>query len=244
MQEDGNFALTVIGRNLMQAGYGKMVTATTTNLKGLAGRGLAVGQGLTACDNGFTDPLATAPDFTCATSGGQPGLTVAYAVDAYDATNSPTSGAGADCNGNDAGGMVTNSFFIATKSGESSQSLFCSGNGSTTSQPILNNVDKMVVTYGVDTTGANAVTKFFSVNGASSVAALPPNTGNNKKNWDQVVSVTICLELHSANSVTTNGAQTYLNCSATSTTATDKKLHAALTRTFTLRNRAAPTLAF
>lgn len=234
LQEDGNFALTVIGRNLVQAGYGAMVTATTTSFTGK--------KGITACDNGFKDPLAATPDLTCATTAGEPGFTVSYATEPYDAVNSAVSGAGTDCNGNNVGtaGIASNSFFVATKSGESSPSLFCNGNGSTTSQPILNNVDNMVLTYGVDTTGANSASRFLST--ASAVAALPYNPAN-KQNWDQVVSVTVCLEIKSTNNVTT-AAQTYVGCDPTTTiTATDKKLHGTVTRTFTLRNRAAPTLS-
>lgn len=229
LQEDGNFALSLIGRNLMQAGYGAMRTVSTTSF---------TGKGITACDNGFTDPLASTADFTCAGTAAEPAFSVSYSVDAYDSTNSPVSGIGTDCNGNNAGGTAVNRFFIATKSGETSSSLFCNGNGSATSQPILNNVDHMVLTYGVDTTGAYAASQFLSA--ASSVAALPFNPAN-KGAWDQLVSVTVCLEVHSTNNVA-NGGQTYVNCAGTSTTASDNKLHATLTRTFTLRNRAAPSL--
>jgi type IV pilus assembly protein PilW len=229
LQEDGNYALTLIGRNLMQAGYGAMRTVSTTSF---------TGKGLVACDNGFASPLAATPSFTCSGTAGEPGFTVSYSVDAYDSTNSPISGIGADCNGNNAGGTAVNSFFIATKSGETSSSLFCNGNGSTVSQPILNNVDHMVLTYGVDTTGVYAASQFLST--ASAVSALPLNAAN-KGGWNQLVSITVCLEVHSENIVTT-AAQTYQNCAGASTTATDKKLHATLTRTFTLRNRAAPSL--
>lgn len=229
LQEDGNYALSMIGRSLMQAGYGVMRTVTTTNFKG---------NGFTACDNGFANPLASTPDFSCAGTAAEPGFTVSYSVDAYDSVNSPVSGIGTDCNGNNANGTAVNNFFIATKSGETSSSLFCAGVAGTVAQPILNNVDHMVLTYGVDTAGTYAASRFPL--SASTVAALPSNPVN-KTGWDQLVSVTVCLEVHSTNTVT-NGAQTYVNCAGTSKTASDNKLHAALTRTFTLRNRAAPSL--
>ncbi len=227
--EDGNYALNLMGRNFMQAGYGKVLTGTTIDF---------IGKGLTGYDDCTAAPTST--KFACVT--GQPSFTISYQTD--DVYNQNT-GAGADCSNQDVGATTTtsapvaNSFFVAAKSGETSASLYCSGNAATsTPQPILNNVDKLVLIYGADIAGNYSAQQFYTT--AAGITALPMNALN-KANWDQVVSVTVCLEMHSTNNVV-NGLTTYKNCGGTTTTVTDKKMHISMTRIFTLRNRATPSL--
>lgn len=238
LQEDGRYAMALIGRNLMQAGFGNPVTRTTTDFVDVDGNIL---QGLRGCDTGFASPVAATPDFSCATAAGKPGFEVSYrAADLYDANT----GAGADCNGQSVNetstkpGIVNNRFFLYTKSGDSAPSLYCNGSGNAVSQPVLSNVEDMVVTYGADTKGA-FVTDKLNLN-ANDVKNLLPSA-NYKTTWNQVTSVQICLLISSANNVTPQ-AQTYVDCNGMSQTATDRKLRTAMTRVFTLRNNAASNL--
>ena len=54
LQEDAAYAMTLIGRNLMQAGFGNVVTSTTTDFVNPDG---TPAQGLKGCDNGFKSPV-------------------------------------------------------------------------------------------------------------------------------------------------------------------------------------------
>ena len=244
MQEDGRYAMALIGRNLMQAGYGKALTRTITDFVGADGK---PGLGLIGCDNGFVNPAAATAELACATAAGKPAFHVSYRVDGpYDSNT----GAGADCNGQNVVTLpatppwafvkeiVSNRFFLGTKDGVSS--LYCNGSGNTVSQPVLGNVEDMVVTYGVDTKDMFTPNQYLN---AADVEALPnpADEGRTIPKWKQVISVQVCLLLSSANNVTPQ-AQTYIDCKGVSQTATDRKLRTAMTSVFTLRNNATPSL--
>lgn len=239
LQEDGRYAMALIGRSLMQAGYGNVVTSTTTDFVNPDG---TAAQGLKGCDNGFASPVSAPLNFTCTTAAGKPGVQVSYRVeDTYDANT----GAGADCNGQNvdrttaAAGIVINRFFLYTKAGDSAPSLYCNGNGGTVAQPVLSNVEDMVLTYGADTKGTYSPDRYLD---AADAEALPLSASNKAK-WDQVVSVQVCLLISSANNVTPQ-TQTYTDCSGVPQTATDHKLRTAIRSVFTLRNNATPSLVF
>ncbi|WP_395822670.1 PilW family protein [Collimonas sp.] len=252
IQEDGRYALSLIGRNLMQAGFGHMQTGNTTDFPPQSPIELSKLKGLTGCSYGFATPVAAIP--TCAAApvpapssiSGPSAFTVAYTSEPYsDATN--ISGAGTDCSGTKAfnatstqGGVVINSFYLDS----ATKTLYCKGYaGSATPQPILSNVDNMVLTYGIDT--GNRYAPMKSTTDAAEAGATDAINGNNKVGWDRVVTVTVCLELHSANNVVTAAAgQSYYKCNAsTPTVATDRLLHTTMTRVFTLRNNATASLS-
>jgi len=233
LQEDAGYALALIGRSLTQAGFGNIVSSTKTDFSG---------QALKGCDNGFVNPAAGAPDFSCAGGTGKPAFQASYRVeDVYDSST----GAGADCNGQNvdlsspALGIAVNSFFLYTKSGATSPSLYCNGNGNTVSQPVLDNVEDMVLTYGVDTDGDFAPDKYLN---ATEVEALPVG-GSNRRNWDQVVSVQVCLLVASPNNVVGN-MRGYVDCAGNAQTGSDGRLRRAYTKVFALRNNTGPSLVY
>lgn len=248
LQEDGRNALGVIGRNIIQAGYGKLLTATTTDFAKLDG---SPAQGMKGCNGGFSNPKDTNLDPVCNASG-KPGLQVRYRV---DDTYNANSGVGADCNGENAAkynadgsanvtatdpGIVTNRFYLATKAGELTTSLYCNGSGAFTNpQPILSNVEDMLITYGADTTGDFTPDQYTT--NAAVIEALPISPNNNKTNWNQIISVKVCLQVASANNVVAS-AQTFTKCDGTSATASDKKLRTTFTNVFTVRNNSTPSL--
>lgn len=245
IQEDGYVAMNMIGRNLMQAGYGNMRTSTTTDFSGI---------GFKACQQGFKMPLTA--DFQCNTHPQELEFIVSYMVETVHgrgwngAITNIWDQSSADCNGTPPGYnalpeptsvAVINRYFTKTIDGETS--LFCQGNGKIinaqdAAQSMLGNIDKLMLTYGVDTNGIYAPSTFF--NNANDVDALPISRSN-KINWDQIISVKVCIALHSDNAVT-SAPQTYRDCDNTTRIAPNKKLHTTLTRTFTLRNHAQPTL--
>lgn len=239
IQEDGRFALNLIGRSLMQAGYGNMLTGNTTDFPPVSAPTLT---GLIGCDNGFAMPIAAVP--ACASAAGtDSAFAVSYTSEPYDATNSPISGAGIDCSGVKAigatatqGGLITNSFYRDA----ATSILYCMGNPGGTPQKILSNVDQMKVTYGVDTASKYVPTQ-MGVN--ASVAGAVPFNQNNRAGWGTVITATVCLDIHSSNNViSTSAGQTYTNCSGQSVTASDHLLHTTMTQVFTLRNNATPSL--
>ena len=225
MQQDGRSVMHLIGRNLMQAEFGHLIAleanAQPTDFSG---------QGLHGCDTGFANPgvFAAATPAACAAAG-SPAFEISYRVEDTVTTNI---GAGTDCNGQtvplNAAGHAVNRFYLATKSGETIQSLYCSGNGGAP-QPLLGNVEVMRLTYGVDTDGNRSPDRF--VNSAATVDGLSAD-------WRGVISVGVCLEVSSPNNVTPS-FQTYIDCSGASKTATDRRLRTVLNSTFTLRNNAA-----
>lgn len=244
LQEDGRYALSVIGRNLMQAGFGNMQTGNTTDFPPAAYSTL---KGLVGCSYGFAMPVAVPP--TCAgvpvpapAGAGPSAFTTSYTSEPYsDATN--ISGAGTDCSGTQVtgatstqGALVINSFYI------DANTLYCKGNaGLATPQPLLNNVDNMLVTYGIDT--GNQYVPLQSTTDATIAGVADNPNGNFKVGWDRVVTATVCLETHSTNSVVTGATgQTYFKCDGTQVTAPDRLLHTTMTRVFTLRNNATPSL--
>lgn len=248
LQEDGRYAMALIGRNLMQAGYGKALTRTITDFVDVDEK---PAQGLRGCDKGFVNPAVATADLTCATAAGKPAFHVSYRADGtYDANT----GSGADCNGQNVVDVpssppaafvkeiVSNRFFLATKAGDSTPSLYCNGSGNDLAQPILSNVEDMVVIYGVNSEGKFTPNQYLN---AAGVEALPnpADEGRTIPKWKQVISVQVCLLLSSANNVTPQ-AQTYTDCNGVQKTAADRKLHTAMTSVFALRNNATPSLTW
>ena len=237
VQEEGHIAMHRIGNDIMQAGYGKMRTTLTTSFAGI---------GFKACQTGFELPLTA--DFKCDKNAEQPGFIVSYMLEPNQISDDYYSNR-VDCNGNTYNyglgrppPVVINRYF--TKKIGNKTSLFCEGNGISSASnpklnPLLHNVDKLMLTYGVDTKGNYTPSTFLDK--ADDVERLPLSSAN-KTNWDQVINVKICVELHSDNFVAAGTPQIYEKCDGTMrVAATDKKLHTTLTRTFTLRNRALPT---
>lgn len=227
IQQDGRAVMHLIGRNLMQAGFGNLVT-----LNSVAPTDFSA-QGLFGCATGFDNPATfvagTKAACALAAAGKPAGFEVSYRV---DNTVNANIEAGTDCNGQaaslDASGnrVAVNRFYLADNAGSST--LFCSGNGSGP-QPLLGNVEVMLLTYGIDTDGDSSPDRF--VNSATDVNGLTAD-------WKGVVSVGVCLEISSANDVTP-GLQSYAGCNGQLKQAPDRRMRTVLNSTFTLRNNAA-----
>jgi type IV pilus assembly protein PilW len=238
LQEDGRVVMALIGRNLTQAGYGQPDHFEGGALVTTLGNG----QPFQACDNGFTtNNTATS---VCATgAAGVTAFQVSYQVDKVVNVNI---GAGTDCNGQtvapDANGnrIAINRFYLSTPDGESTQSLYCVGNGNPISQPLLGNVEVLRLTYGMDLDRNHTPDGFYAT-AASALAAEDLATPKYSRPFGGLVSVAVCLQLSSANNVAT-AAQTFRGCSGELKTATDRKLHAVLRGVFTIRNNAGTTL--
>ena len=234
MQNEGRMALSLIGRNLMQAGFGNLASSDMTTNTSKAKLTDFIGDGLFGCNTGFATPNSITSK-KCASTEGQPAFQVSYRV---ENTVNTKIGAGTDCNGQTApydeskvNRVAVNRFFLKKPEGETQQHLYCLGNGNNIAQPLLGNVDGMWVRYGIttqtdgDASGFKSVEKYVK---ASEVV-----------DWGSVVSVNICLDLSSPTDKVTMQNQTYVPCGTTAaTTAKDNRLHMAISSVYTLRNNA------
>ncbi|MGB5408926.1 MAG: PilW family protein [Thiogranum sp.] len=120
-----------------------------------------------------------------------------------------------DCIGNTvpASTVIVNQFSI------NNNNLRCVSTSGT--QDLIENVEDMQITYGVDTNGSGSANYYVAAN---SVA-----------NWSQVVSIHFSLLLRTQEDNLTTAAQTY-QYNGTATTATDRRLREAFSTTIALRN--------
>ena len=241
MQEDGRAAMNLIGSNIKQAWFGEP--------RGYSLFGVVSdfqGRGLIACDAGFTAPTDFAND-ACASGNGQPGLQLSYKV---NGASNLTLGVGTDCNGQavpaDASGVpvVINRFYLVKKTGEA-PSLYCAGNGNAIPQPVLQNVENLVFTYGIDENNdAYSSPDFFTTSAATALLKSPESPGfpaTGFPAFKKVITVAVCMQLVSTNQVT-QGDQTYTDCNGMVQKGTDHKFRLILQNTFVMRNNSATTV--
>ena len=223
MSEDAALAFSQLRTFIAQADYSAPITGSVSggftrvwNQRAIFG-----------CDNGFGS-LNTSPDTqACSTATSGPD-TIAVAFQA-DASNSLVNASGVplDCLGNPTVQVGTgtaayyvsfNRFFIA------SRQLYCRGYDSSSPQALVDNVEDMVISYGVSTAKDGNVNYYTN---ASSIT-----------DWKTVVTVRVCLVMRSADAVLSE-ATPYQGCDpfASPTTPSDRNLYRAYTMTVGLRNR-------
>lgn len=231
LNEDGRAAMHLLGRNIKQAWFGNPVSYFLEGMQTDFN-----GNGLIACDNGFADVNAPA-NITCGNGGGSVALQVSFR--GADVAN-PNTGAGTDCNGQTVAGpprIVINRFYLATRSGDSFPSLFCSGNGNATPQPVLANVEDLVLTYGIDVNNDRTADSY--TNSAATALTLSPQSPGFPTTgfpaFRRVVSVGVCMQMVSSGLVV-SGKQTYVDCNGTSQTSSDRRLRMVMRNTYTIRN--------
>ena len=195
LQENGRFALELLGRNIRDAGYTNISFAPPAS-KYAAPTAI-----------GFVKPDGT-PDIAITGSNGSPDtITVSY-------------DAATDClNAAAPGGRAVNAFSI-----NAGKQLICLGNGSATSQVILDDVEDMQIFYGEDTDGDQNPNRYVVAGTAGLVM------GN-------VTAVRLCVLVRSSEDNLANKEQTYTDCSGSSVTAADKRIRRTFSATYNLRNR-------
>ena len=256
LHQDGSYAMTLMERDLRQAGFGNLLgagaSASATHITDFILADGAPAQGLRGCEHGFIKPLGSGKDFSCKAEqgAGMAAIEISYRLDDYA---DPASGAGVDCNGASVGRsavppdhpaylrapyvrIVRNLFFVAMRTGNSANALFCLGNGNKSAQPIVNNVEDMQMMYGVAAIGETTPSQFLN---ATQVETL---SDDQYQNWERVISVRLCLQLRGDDNLTVE-PQRYVDCSGATRLASDRRLRAVFQRVVTLRNRAAASLA-
>ncbi len=239
MVEDAQIALDLLRSDLKMAGHAWPVKAQTSS-SGLASWQDALsGRVLTACDAGFASLPADGPP-ACAAAAAAGGLSssaveLAYQVDGHS-TVVGSDGRPTDCLGNAIEPTVLtdgrsldltfNRWQISSSAGRSE--LRCGGRGRTGPQPLVDNVERLLLGWGlpVDNTPGTAL-RYVSAAQVSDMAA--------------VRAVRVCLQLRSAEPVLgPEDARSYLACDGSYLTSGDGRLRRSFVATVAWRHGRAP----
>lgn len=241
MNEDAQIALSILSRDLQLAGYsaptglqpGPVPPQQILQFSALAGTNYIFG-----CDSEFVSPTAAA--LACgAVAGTQPAFEVAYQADLR--TTAPQ-GAGAgvpsDCLGTGitpAGGIyiARNRYRISNGYSGRPELQCTSVNSGIASQPLVENIEAMTLSYGVVNPGAAVPTQVVRYVTATQVTAVGP------AEWRNVSSVRVCLVVRSSDTVLDNGEDSpaYRDCAGTLQTPTDRYLRRAYSTTAAIRDK-------
>lgn len=246
MNEDGRAAMFLIGKSIKQAWYGQPIGYYSGGLR----TDLQVA-GMIACDSGFNKAAdINDPSCTAVAANTPASIQLSFRV---DNTPNPVLGIGTDCNNQqgmaDARGnfFVINRFYLAkTKAADPLPSLMCLGNGNVTPQPILQNVEDLVFTYGINIVDQDQdrTADMYTDSAATALVKSPaspgfPNTGYPP--LKDVVSVGVCLQVVSPN-LSSPVEQEYVDCRGRKQTAKDKRMHLVLRNVFAVRNNSGASL--
>lgn len=241
------------------------VGPATTTISGLSGTGAFMVNG---CDGPFADPLVSGIDsLSCktVTSTLPDSIAISYEADRYNTvpTASPdfkptdclgqsiapttfTFAYGSTTAQSTASSAITvadNQFYIGTSTAILSPSLYCKGNGGSTPQPLVENIEDMQFRYGVVNpsivSSTNPVTT-AKVAGYLTAGEFASNMTSlsDAARWAKVITVHICVLVRSESPVAidSNSAK-YLNCEDTLVSAPDLRLRRAYSTTVVLRNQ-------
>jgi type IV pilus assembly protein PilW len=264
MNEDAQAALSLLAQQLRMAGNNPkqpnytsasprnpVFDSTTFILRGCDGTftGIATGaiSTLNTCPNN-----ATAPD----------SVAVAYEADIYN-TVKTSANVPSDCLGNalplvnasvttwtgvgTATTAVTtyvadNRYYISSGS-TGTPSLYCKGNGGSTAQPLVENIENLQLRYGTAPTSTTTmvVAGYLTAAGIASDANLAA-LADDAARWAKVLTVRVCVIARSENQVVPDASSAqYLDCDGTLvTTPPDLRLRRAYSTTVVLRNRMTP----
>ena len=98
-------------------------------------------------------------------------------------------------------------------------------------QPLIDNVEDIQILYGIDLSGDQAANQYVNAT----------DIGNN---WDNVVSVRVCLLVRSVEDNLVNEVSPYQDCNGSSKTPNDRLVRRIFTSTINLRNKINVSPAF
>jgi len=252
----GQVALTQIGNSLRRGGYSEIVG---TEVAGLGINVLYAGPSLRACPNARF--VGDDPNAGCggAVAGAPDAIAIWYQADNQLAA---AQGGSDDCVGLPPTAvpvtnanyvprvptipLVSNTFFVV------GADLRCRASDT---QPLVTGVEDLKVYFGFDDVGFTNPGAIGTVPAARSVRdAAFMNANAAQGSWDQVVSVTVCVLMRSAEQGVTaqGGAATYIPCPQTADEAAglaavtpvpsaDGRIRRAFTQTFSVRLRTKPS---
>ncbi|MEI7784916.1 MAG: PilW family protein [Betaproteobacteria bacterium] len=234
MIEDAQIAIDLLRNDLMMAGYGRPLRALQSPGGPASWQTTLAAAALWACDHGFASLPASAQPACAAApaAGGQSSsaVEIAYEADGYS-TVLGSDGRPTDCLGNglDAGVAADGSrVYIAYNRWQVSTSgrseLRCGGRGSTGPQPLVDNVERLLLSWGLPVDAGEATALRFV--GAAQVS-----------DFRLVRAVRLCLLLRSSDPVLgPDDVRSYTDCAGSAATSDDGRLRRAFWSTAALRN--------
>lgn len=244
MNEDAQIGLSILSRDLQMAGYSQPTGLVNTGAAGtptfkLSFSTLGTSTFVIGCDTGFAS--ATAATVVCGTAT-TPAIEVAYEADVRNTVPAGVANTPSDCLGNAiAAGppfVARNRYFLSTGNSGRPELSCASNNAANTPQPLIENIEGMKIWYGVSVlANPTQVVRYVT---ATQIAALGAVAA--AAEWNQVISVRVCLLVRSAEPVLNAGGEDlqmskYLDCDAVQRTSNDRYLRRAYFTTATLRDK-------
>lgn len=234
--EDASVALNVIRTHLAMAGYSRPIGLNAQKIFQKAQTEPA----LYGCDSSFADLSADIGALNCdAGADDSDALAIAYEADPRNSIVN-ADGEPLDCLGNSLEdskrGVAPNDyhlsysrFYVDQPDGAVAKGLYCRGPGSNTAQALVENVERLEVTYGV----AGAA-------GGTQVARYVTAADLTRAQFDQVISVRVCVVIASTGNVM-DQVTSYQGCDPFADRITpgdgDRRMFRAFTSTVVLHNR-------
>lgn len=247
MNEDALIAMKIIGDQFKIAGFSiprAIYSPNIINDGGVKKKNIDKnfnGAAVIGCDKGFVSHTVDSSNLTCKSisSNGTSAFSIKYEADEFQSLS--FGGRPVDCLGSQLplGGnaisdfdstaywLVENRFFISVDP-RGTPNLSCAGNGNLfLSQPLIQNVEDMHITYGVaDNIDVGAVKAYMSESEIIS----------NGLTWEQVVSAKVCLVVRSESPILQD-AMSIEGCRGEQLSSNDRFMRKVYKNTFSLRNK-------
>ena len=249
MNQDAQFALSLLGRELQLAGFSQPIGLVNTALNGQPPLlefvpGLGAQLAVFACDGGFVNAaiLPAVGPLQCA-AGGQAALAVAYEADTSNTVARGAAGAlrPTDCLGGqiDTGppAIALNRYYIAQGPANRPE-LYCASGNTGQSQPLVQDVEGMDLWWGIQSAASPRQVARYVKAGTDAATADTINALGAAE-WANVISVRVCLLLRSTDPVLVAGEDSlqYMDCNGVVQTSNDGRLRRAYFSTSSLRAR-------
>ena len=259
MNEDGLIALNIVQQQIRMAGYSNFENPATTDTYNFKGAGVIGCSAAAMYPNAATQKILTAlTDADCAAASALgDGIIIRYEADAYNTVQ--TGGAGSlptNCllqaairqpaiGTTPEYRLAENRYFVSSSVTNPTPAIYCAGGNGTMPdyniqiQPILDNVERMELRYGISATKAPTDTQIVTYMTAADINSTFAADSRDDR-WERVVSVKICLRMRSAEPLKDIAATaTYRDCDGTLVTQAtpDGYLHRAFITTASVRNR-------
>lgn len=265
LSEDAQIIQNLLIPQLRMAGYSSVQTSSNN----LTTSQRFSGPGIRGCENGFTnlttaswnaslgDDQSYSTRVTCAAGTGRPAFAVLYEGDQFN-TLPGEDGLPTDCLGNqidpvpsslslNVGGdtdqvfVVENRYYLNRNATTGLLTLMCKGNAiGTSAQPLVDNIEQMRVTYGINQTVTSINSAARATNETqvyTTAAAIDSNVAFNADDlnrWNRVTSVQICIVLRSPQVDKNGEAGATVDCDGV--TKSDRYLRKVIRTTIALRN--------
>ncbi len=241
MNQDAQIGLSILTREFQMAGYSTPSGLVQDPLSAVPSLVLTYNIGATSalfgCGTGFVDPRVIPLQCVAGAGDASPAFEVVYEADVRS-TVATAGGVPTDCLGNGipAGPpfFARNRYFISVGANGSTELSCASNNLANPQQPLLENVQAMRVWYGMQVAAApRQAVRYATASQVNAVGAAE---------WNNVVSVRVCLLMRSSEQVLNSGTVdtlAYQDCDGVliNPPAGDRFLHRAYFTTSTIRSK-------